>query len=223
MAGQLSSKLIELDSARARFNDPRLTLIGRWLFPFLFRRGWVFLFLWRRSLMLRGLSLRFWRWCGLGFLPRWRRSGFVLRWRRLLRTRLRLDLLLTLRRRRLLTRRWCLLRARLWLDLLLALRRWSWGRLILRRRRLLRVRLRLNLLLARRRRLLRTSLRLNLLLARGRRCCRLISGRLVAIGLLLNWGRSWLRAGPTGGRLVAIRLNILLGPDLLTSTVRLLL
>jgi hypothetical protein len=47
---------------------------------------------------------------------------------------------------------------------------------------------------------------------------------LVAIGLLLNWGRSWLRAGPDGGRgLVAIRLNSLWGCGRLTATVGLLL
>ena len=156
-----------------------------------------------------------------------------MRWRGLLRTRLRLDLLLTLRRRSLLLLPWwrCLLRTRLWLNLLPTLRRRCWGRLILRRRCLLRMLLGLNLLLTLRRsrcwlvprwrrRLLRTRLRLNLLLARGR----LISGRLIAIGLLLNWGRSWLRAGPTGGRrLIAIRLNILLGRGRLPGTTRLLL
>jgi hypothetical protein len=67
--------------------------------------------------------------------------------------------------------------------------------------------------------LLRVRLRLNLLLARGW----LISRRLVAIGLLLNWGRNWLRAGPSGGRLVAIRLNILLSRSRLTGAVGLLL
>jgi hypothetical protein len=77
-----------------------------------------------------------------------------------------------------------------------------------------------------RRRLLRVSLWLNLLLARGRRRywsgCRLIGRRLIAIGLLLNWSRSWLR-GPSGGQLIAIRLNILLSGSRLTSAVTLLL
>src|ERR1700692_4242060 len=77
----------------------RARLLSRWFFLFFRWRRRIFLFLRRRSLTLRGLSLRLWRRRWLGFLPRWRRSGFVLRWRRLLRTRLRLDLLLTLRRR----------------------------------------------------------------------------------------------------------------------------
>jgi len=46
---------------------------------------------------------------------------------------------------------------------------------------------------------------------------------LVAIGLLLNWGRSWLRVWPASGRLIAIGLDILLSRSRLTSAIRLLL
>jgi len=177
--------------------------------------------------MLRGLSLWFWgrRWRWLGFLPRWRRSGFVLR-RRLLRMCLWLNLLLTLRRRSLLLLpRWrCLLRMRLRLNLLLALRR-RCLLLLPRWRCLLRMRLRLNLLLALRRRswsrlilrrrcLLRMRLWLDLLSTLGRS----------QSGLVLSWWRRYRSSSRLiGGRLIAIRLNILLCCVGLTSAVGLLL
>jgi hypothetical protein len=168
----------------------------------------LWLTLWRRSCLLPG-----WQWLRLLnlllTLLRWGRSGLVLsgRWR-LLRTRLWLDLLRTLRRcrcgRLVLAWRWRLLRARLWLNLLL-LRRRSRSRLVLR-------------WLGR---LLRTSLRLGLTLnlLRGWRRCgsggRLISSRLIAIRLRLDWGwrrsRRRLRARTPGGRLTGIGLNILPG------------
>ena len=151
--------------------------------------------------MLHGCGLR------LGLpLSRRRRSLLPRGRRRLLRTRLRLNLWLTLRRRswrRFVLWRRRLLRTHLWLNLLLTLRRRCLGRPVLRRRRLLRTSLRL-------------CLRLNLLLAggwRGRRSSRrLICRRLVAIRLLLHWRRSRrrLRAGPSGRRLVVIRRNVLL-------------
>jgi hypothetical protein len=152
---------------------------------------------WRRCLLRMRLRLNLLLLLTLGS---W--CWLVLRWRRrLLRTGLRLNLLLALGRRSwLLTRRRRLLRMSLWLNLLLTLQRsrsWlvlNWGRC-----------------------LLRASLRLNLLLARGRRRYRLISRRLVAIGLLRGarlWAYGWW---------VAMRLNILLSRSRLTSTVRLLL
>ena len=175
--------------------------------------------------MLRGRSLR----PGL-LLSRWWRSLLPQRRRCLLRTRLRLSLWLTLWRRSCLLPGWRWLRR---LNLLLTLLRWGWSGLVLsRRRRLLRTRLWLNLLLLRRRsrsrlvlrwlgRLLRTSLRLGLTLnlLRGWRRCgsggRLISSRLIAIRLRLDWGwrrsRRRLRARTPGGRLTGIGLNILPG------------
>ena len=156
--------------------------------------------------------------------------------RRLLRTRLRLNLLLTLRRRswrRFVLWRRRLLRTRLWLNLLLMLRRRSRGRLVLRWRRLLRMRLRLNLLLMlwrrsrgrlvlRWRRLLRMRLRLNLLLMLWRRCLgrpvlrRRLRRTSLRLCLRLNlplaggwWGRRSSRR-LICRRLIAIRLNVLL-------------
>ena len=186
----------------------------------------------RRRLLRARLRLN------LLLLRRWSCRRLVLsRWRRLLRTRLRLNLLLTLRRRSrgrrlVLSWRWRLLRTRLRLHLLLTLRRRSRGRLVLGwRRRLLRTRLWLHLwLLGRRRygpggRLISGRLvAIRRYVWRGRRCYCTSNGRLITIGLLLNWSgsRRWLRARPAGGRLVAIRLDILLGRVRLPSCIGLL-
>lgn len=163
--------------------------------------------------MLRGSGLSFLlalrRWLLLG-----RRSRLSLWGRRLLRTSLRLHLLLMLLRRRRGSRlvlRWrSLLRASLRLDLLLMLLLWRRLRgFILRRRsgsglvlwrRLLRTRLRLHLLLML---LLWRTLRGFILRRRSYWLGRwLIRRRLVAIGLPGRW--SWLRGG------WSIRLHVLL-------------